>query len=101
MRLLNRVAFALTLLLAVSPHAFAQFQFPKSGGAVSDRAGKLTATTTQRLATAVTAFQQRSGIDFRVVTIPLSDLRGRPIEDYSIGLASRWAVALEAVGCCW
>jgi uncharacterized protein len=96
MRLFDRGWFAPVLVLVVSPTAFAQFQFPQSGGAVSDFAGKLSPTTTQRLETAVTEFQRRSGIDFRVVTIPSSSLRGRPIEGYSLGLAKSWAVGRES-----
>ena len=95
MLILNRVAFALMLLPAVSPLAFAQFQFPKSGGAVSDLAEKLTPTTMLRLTDTVTDFRGSTGIDFRVVTIPLSELRGRPIEEYSIGLARRWEVGRD------
>ena len=92
MRLFNRVALAPVLLLVVSQVTFAQFQYPRSGGGLNDFAGKLTPTTRQRLETNVTEFQRRSGIDLRVVTIPLSDLRGRPIEQYSMGLARLWAV---------
>ena len=95
MRILNRVAFALMLLPAVSPLAFAQFQFPKSGGAVSDMAEKLTPTTMLRLTDTVTDFRGSTGIDFRVVTIPISELRGRPIEEYSIRLARRWEVGRD------
>ena len=98
MRLFNRVAIAPVLLLLVSQIAFAQFQYPRSGGALNDFASKLTPTTRQRLETTVIEFQRRSGVDLRVVTIPQSDLRGRPIEQYSMGLARLWAVGRGSGG---
>ena len=92
MRSFNRVALAPILLLLFSQFTFAQFQYPRSGGAVNDLAKKLTPTTRQRLETGVTEFQQRSGIDLRVVTVSKSALRGRSIEEYSMGLARFWGV---------
>lgn len=65
-------------------------QFPALSGRVVDQASMLDAATRQRLDAQLAAFEDASGIQLVVVTLP--DLQGYPIEDYGYQLGRHWGI---------
>lgn len=61
-------------------------------GFVSDFASKLSFNVKQEIEALLRNFADRSGIDVAVVTIPFADMKGVPIEEYSLALGKRWGV---------
>ena len=80
-------ALALVLLLATSATA-ADFEIPPLRSAVTDRAGILSAATTDRLESALQHLRKASGTQLAVLTVP--DLAGLTIEQASIQVAEAW-----------
>src|SRR5262245_20541688 len=85
------VCTSAVLLLLVSLAA-AKSKFPQPQGMVSDFAGKLSTTTKKEIETTLLSFQERSQIEFVVVTIMQDELLGRPIEQYSLQMAREWGI---------
>jgi len=85
----------LVLLLAMAARpAFAQ-SFPKFTGLVVDAANILPADRAAALTARLEAFQQKTGRQLVVATVP--DLQGYPIEDYGYRLLRTWGVGLKDV----
>ena len=82
-------AAAIALLASI---ASAQPQVPQPQGMINDFAGKLSGGTRQQLETLLTNFRDRSGVEITVVTINSDDLKGYPIEDYTLQLGRQWGV---------
>ena len=80
-------ALALVLLLATSATA-ADFEIPPLRSAVTDRAGILSAATTDRLESALQHLRKASGTQLAVLTVP--DLAGLTIEQASIQVVEAW-----------
>ena len=85
----------LGLLALISLPAFAQSgpQFPQFAGLVTDAANILPADRKAALETKLQAFQQQTGRQLVVATIP--DLQGYDIADYGYQLGRSWAVGLK------
>jgi uncharacterized protein len=79
----------LLLLLALSLAATAAPQFPALGGRVVDQAGLLGGNAAA-LAARLAQFEQASGIQLVVVTLP--DLQGYPIEEFGYQLGRHWGI---------
>ena len=80
-------ALALVLLLASGAHA-ADFEVPPLRSAVTDRAGILSAATSDRLEGALQHLKTAGGTQLAVLTVP--DLAGLTIEQASIQVADAW-----------
>lgn len=91
--LILALAWTLSLALSLSHTAIAAPTFPKPLGLVSDYAGKLSPSVKNRIETTLNDFRTRSGgIEIAVVTIPLEQLDGLPIEDYALQLGREWGI---------
>ena len=88
-------AAAIALLASI---ASAQPQVPQPQGMINDFAGKLSGGTRQQLETLLTNFRDRSGVEITVVTINSDDLKGYPIEDYTLQLGRQWGVGRGSTG---
>lgn len=82
--------FALCAALLCAQRAAADPQFPPLSGRVVDGAGLLDAAAAQRLNAELEAFENASGIQLVVVTLP--DLQGYPIEDFGYQLGRHWGI---------
>jgi len=85
-------AFLAAFLLLLAAPAFAQ-SFPAFTGLVTDAAGVLPADRKAALEKTLEDFQQRSGRQLVVATIP--DLGGYDIRDYGYRLGRTWGVGLK------
>ena len=83
------VAALLALCVCWLQGAWAQ-QFPPLTGRVVDQAGMLDGAARQRLNSQLEAFDNASGIQLVVVTLP--DLQGYPIEDFGYQLGRHWGI---------
>lgn len=88
-------AAAVALLASVSN---AQPQVPQPQGMVNDFAGKLSDGTRQQLETLLRNFRDRSGVEIAVVTVNSDDMKGYPIEDYTLQLGRQWGVGRDSTG---
>lgn len=80
----------LALLLSfISAFVFAEPKFPPLTGRVVDAAGMLDSSV-QRIDAQLAAFEQASGIQLVVVTLP--DLQGYAIEEYGYQLGRAWGI---------
>src|SRR5689334_1189271 len=80
------VLLAVQLLIAVT--ALAQMPKEKPAGYVSDFAGVLSGNVRQRIESLATELDQKAHAQIAVVTV--ASLEDRPIEDFSIDLATKW-----------
>jgi uncharacterized protein len=89
---LLRLRFATLLLLAIVAFPVAQAQIPsqRPAGYVSDFAGVLSPEGRQRLEALCKELDEKSHAQLAVVTV--NSLEGRPIEDFSIDLATKWGI---------
>jgi uncharacterized protein len=88
---LSRVVKLLLLALSfVSAFSFAEPQFPPLTGRVVDAAKMLDANEQQQLETNLAAFEEASGIQLVVATLP--DLQGYAIEEYANQLFRHWGI---------
>jgi len=94
-----RIKTAIAVVLIASAAACATNHPPKAAedlprrqGFVSDFAGKLSPATKATLELELAEFASRSNIDLAVVTIPFDDMRGRPIEEYSLEMGRSWGI---------
>jgi uncharacterized protein len=78
-----------TLFLLLIP-AVALAAFPKPTGYVNDFAGVLNSATKAKLESTLTAFDQQSGIEIAVATLP--SLEGEPIENVAVDLFEKWGI---------
>lgn len=86
--MLRRVLILLLVLLPLPLAAAAKF--PPLTGRVVDNAGIIDAATQQRLTSQLAAYEQQSGNQIVVVTLP--SLQGLPIEDYGYQLGRFWGI---------
>lgn len=95
MRRLSRHAalLALGLLLVLAGVARAEPTFPALSGRVVDEAGLLQADERAALGARLAQFEQASGIQLVVVTLP--DLQGYPIEEFGYQLGRHWGIGRE------
>ena len=73
-----------------SAFSFAEPKFPPLTGRVVDAANMLDANAQQQLDAQLAAFEQASGIQLVVATLP--DLQGYEIEEYGYQLARAWSI---------
>ncbi|HET6472985.1 MAG TPA: TPM domain-containing protein [Pseudomonadales bacterium] len=85
--------FALLAALLVAALAHAT-DFPALSGRVVDAANILTPATRAELTQQLDAFEQRSGIQLVVATVP--NLDGLDIETYGVDLARAWQIGSKA-----
>ena len=83
---------ALWLLLVASSicPAFAQIPKEKPAGYVSDFAGVVTEEGQQRLEALSRELDEKARVQMAIVTV--RSLQGRPIENFSLDLATRWGI---------
>lgn len=92
------VIFVLTLSLAASfwfgahPGVHAQEQLAKQSGRVNDLAAVLDATTGPRLEKVLVNLEQRTGIDFVIVTVKSTG--SEDLYDYSLRIAKDWSIGV-------
>src|ERR1051325_1643652 len=79
-------------LLFMAAVAGAQFEVPQPRGFVNDIANRLSPATAQDLERQLKDFGERSGIDFKIVTVPFAYLRDHSIEEYTRTLGKQWRV---------
>ena len=84
---------AATFSVATLP-ARAQMPTEKPKGYVSDFAGVLSGTAQAQLEALATEIDQKAHAQIAVVTV--KSLQGRPIEDFSIDLATKWGIGTKA-----
>jgi uncharacterized protein len=72
--------------------AIEQGQLRRPEGLVSDFARKLSSGAKQDIEALLKNFADRSGIELVVVTVPFDDMRGQPIEEYSLTLGREWGI---------
>ncbi len=93
--LLLLAALACVITLARGWPVQAQtLQFPNYTGHVNDFANVLDAGSKQQLETILLNFEQRSGAQIAVVTVPT--LQDRPIEEYANGLYRAWGIGAKS-----
>lgn len=90
--MLRRLVLILALL-AFTPAAWGQ-SFPALSGRVVDAANLLNPTQEQGLSQKLAAFEQQSGRQLVVATIP--DLQGYAIDDYGYRLGRAWGIGDKA-----
>jgi uncharacterized protein len=88
---MRRSTLLAALLLAALAHAT---NFPPLTGRVVDAANILSASTRADLTQQLEAFEQRSGIQLVVATVPSLD--GNDIETYGVDLARTWQIGSKA-----
>jgi uncharacterized protein len=91
LRLGGKKPFSATLLVALALGIFAPSllaQVPPLTGRVNDLAGVLDSGTRAELENALGAYEERSGHQFAVLTVP--SLGGVPIEDFSMRVVETW-----------
>src|SRR5580692_5896341 len=86
------VAATLLCCLCISLAAFAQDSLPKTkpAGYVNDFAGVLSQSGRDQLTALCTEVDQKAHAQIAVVAV--KSLDGKPIEDYSIALATQWGI---------
>jgi uncharacterized protein len=88
-------AFAWLIVCAgVSPVCAQKLQFPPATGHVNDLAKLLDAGTKQQLETMLLNFEQRTGAQIAVATVP--SLQGREVEDYANELYRAWGIGAKS-----
>ena len=80
----------LGLLLFTGPVGYAQMPTAKPQGYVTDFAGVLGPAARQQLENLSTELDQKAHAQLAIVTV--KSLEGRPLEDFTIELASRWGI---------
>lgn len=75
------IAFVLSLSLG---------DYPKQTGLVNDFAGVLDAPSKARIASIVEGIEKSK--NFVLVVVTVKSLEGRPVEDYTVGLANAWGI---------
>lgn len=93
LRPIQRALLACAAWLAVTAHAHAR-QVPTLRQRVEDQAAVLSATERASLENQLAAYEQRTGHQFAVLTVP--SLEGDPIEDFSIRVAEAWKLGDKA-----
>lgn len=83
-------ALALLCLLLAAPWTFAAPTFPDLTGRVVDDANMLSGSAQQQLTSELQAFEQQTGNQFVVVTLP--NLQGYTIEDFGYQLGRHWGI---------
>jgi uncharacterized protein len=71
-----------------------QLSFPRYVGHVNDFANVIDAQTEQQLETILTNFEQMTGAQIAVATVP--SLNDRPVEDYALGLYRAWGIGAKS-----
>jgi len=100
MRLNRQPVLLLAALACVSalvtgwPARAQKLQFPNYTGHVNDFANVLDAGTKQQLETILLNFEQRSGAQIAVVTVPT--LQERPVEEYANELYRAWGIGAKS-----
>ena len=101
MRSKKRAAMALAPFVIFAGVSAAQEPFPSPQGMVNDFANEMSPTTKRSLESRLARFRLQSidvrhgNVDLRVVTLRPDHLRGRSIEEYSLGLGRQWQVGSE------
>lgn len=90
---MKRLALLFAWLALLVPAAARAQSFPAFTGLVTDAANILPANGKAALEQKLEAFQQKTGRQLVVATIP--DLQGYPIEDYGYRLGRAWGVGLK------
>jgi len=90
MRAIGRYLLLLLLFVGAVGAAGAEPKFPPLSGRVVDSAGMLDSGAAQQLAAQLNAFEQASGIQLVVVTLP--DLQGYEIEEFGYQLGRFWGI---------
>ena len=91
------LVFACALIASYSLgslNARAQMPAEKPKGYVSDFAGVLSGTAEAQLEALSTELDQKAHAQLAVVTV--KSLEGKPIEDFSIALATKWGIGTKA-----
>jgi uncharacterized protein len=76
--------------------ALAQVPDAKPTGYVNDYAGVLSSPVKQRLEALATELDRKTGSQLAIVTV--NSLQGKPIEDFSVNLATRWGIGRKDKG---
>jgi uncharacterized protein len=94
---LHRAAAALLALVGTlaAPPALAQREVPYLSGRVVDEAGIVPDDVEARLEQRLAAYEAESGS--QVVVLTVDDLRGDPIEDFSLRVAETWKIGRGGV----
>lgn len=93
-KLLALTSFLLLgLLLLPSPVGYAQMPTEKPKGYVSDFGGVLSPAAQQQLENLSTELDQKAHAQLAIVTV--KSLEGKPLEDFTIELASRWGIGYK------
>jgi uncharacterized protein len=83
-------ALWLVLMLAFTGHGLAQVPQQKPAGYVNDFAGVISQPGKQRLEALCKELDDKARVQIAIVTV--QSLQGRPIEDFSLDLATKWGV---------
>lgn len=81
-------AFLFLALFLATEAAFAEPKIPQLTQRVMDQAGMLSAGSRQKLEAQLTAYEEQTGHQFVLLTIP--SLEGLPIENYSLKVVESW-----------
>jgi len=77
-------------LLFFSSASFAQSTYPRSKGAVSDYAGKLSQMQVAELTSLIEDYQRQTSIEIAVVVV--DSLQGQSAREYAAGIGNSWGV---------
>lgn len=86
--ILRRAPILLALLLTLAAPMAAELQVPFLSGRVNDLANMIPADARQRIEQKLAAFEQQTGAQVAVLTIP--SLEGEPVEDFSLRVVEAW-----------
>ncbi len=96
--ILRQKWFVLLFLILPSVYAFGARadspKYPPYSGHVNDFSNVIDPATKQQMETILLNFEQRTGAQIAVVTIP--SLNGVPIEDYANGLYRAWGIGAKS-----
>jgi uncharacterized protein len=87
-------SFVIALFLLAASAAHAQIPTEKPKGYVSDFAGVISAPARQRMEALSTELDQKAHAQLAIITV--KSLEGRPVEDFTIDLATKWGIGTKA-----
>jgi len=88
LRILKTLSISIIFVLITATAT--QASMPSPTGFVTDAAGVLSGPTKEKLESYLSAFEQQTGMEIAVVTVPTLD--EMPIEDYAVQLFKKWGI---------